>query len=90
MEANENGQLSMDLPRYDGPLYTLFLEKLPKHQKDGKLNFHKLAKDLGLVRQTIYLMCWNNFIDAAHVKKLIALPGSTLVESDFLPFIFKG
>lgn len=86
---------SEDTPRYSGPLHSLFLEKLPEtyHNERVKgrkqIDVAKLAGDLNLVRQTVYVWFWKDYIDSQHVRSLVQLPGSKLVEADFLPFIFK-
>lgn len=82
-------------PRFSGALHALFLEKLPEKYQNRRIkgrkqiDVAKLAEDLNLVRQTVYVWFWKDYIDSQHVRSLVQLPDSKLTEADFLPFIFK-
>ncbi len=77
-----------------GKLYELCVKKLPNHlktyddngEKKPFLDIKKMAKDLNLRRQTIYVWFRNDVVQPNRVVSLMNLPGSLLKLEDLTPF----
>lgn len=83
-----------DEPSSRGPMYDLFLAKCPKHLKPwGEttiLDIDKLADDVGVTRQNVYVWFNKDKLPPNRVESVLALEGTTLVVDDLLPFVLKS
>jgi hypothetical protein len=79
--------------RVSGDLYSLFLEKLPDYVKINSrykyLDVEKIAVDLGLTRQSVYMWFSREKLQPNRAIPLTELPGSELAVDDLLPFVLK-
>lgn len=75
-----------------GKLHALLLGNLKNHvNADGdSLVIAKIANDLKVKRQTVYLWLDTDFIMPEIGRALCELPGSELVLEDVIPFFFKA